>query len=252
MARVSVIIPCYNMGDTLKEAVDSVLNQTYTDYEIIIVNDGSDDHSTNLKLSQFAKTGIRLIHTRNQGVSAARNLGIAEAKGVYILPLDADDKIAPTYLEKGVEVLDRRPRVGIVYCEATVFGEVSGIWELQDFSLPHLLLDNLIFSSALFRRRDWQLVGGYREPMRHGWEDWDFWLSMMEQGMEVFRIPEQLFFYRIRGVSRDRSIGYGRKLILMLRIIAAHRTLYLRHSKNIVRILIGGTRRRTPTFKVFQ
>lgn len=249
MARVSVIIPCYNMGDTIEETVDSVLSQTFADYEIIIVNDGSDDHATNQKLQQLVIPGLRLIHTPNRGVSAARNRGIAEAKGEYILPLDADDWIDPTYIEKGVEVLDRSAGVGIVYCEAELFGEASGVWDLQDFSLPHLLLDNLIFSSSLFRRRDWQLVGGYRETLRYGWEDWDFWLSMIAQGMEVVRIPERLFFYRIRGGSRDRSIGYGRKLLLMLRIIAAHRNLYMQHSKDLARILMTGTRRRTQYFK---
>lgn len=250
MAKVSVVIPCYNMGEFIEEAVDSVLCQTFTDYEIIIVNDGSDEHATNLKLKDFARPSTTVLHTSNRGVSAARNLGIAEATGRYILPLDADDRIAPTYLEKGVEQLDHSPETGIVYCEAGAFGGASGSWNLPEFSLPHLLLDNLIFSSALFRRSDWQLAGGYRENMRHGWEDWDFWLSMMELGIGVYRIPEQLFFYRIRKGSRDRSLGYWRKIILMAQLVFAHRALYLRHGKEIYRILSGGTRRRTPGLKV--
>jgi glycosyltransferase involved in cell wall biosynthesis len=100
MSKVSVIMPCYNQGQYIDEAVDSVLTQTYQNYEIIIVNDGSTDEFTNEKLKNYNKPKTQVIHTANQGLSAARNNGIHASNGEFILPLDADDKIANTYLER--------------------------------------------------------------------------------------------------------------------------------------------------------
>ena len=98
MAKVSVIIPCYNQGAYLNEAVESILAQSYRDFEIIVVNDGSTDEETNRLLSGYDRQQTRVLHTENQGLSSARNNGIREAQGEYILPLDADDRIDPTYL----------------------------------------------------------------------------------------------------------------------------------------------------------
>ena len=106
MPRVSIIMPCYNQGQYVAEAVDSVLGQTFHDFEIIIINDGSTDQETISTLESFDRPKCLILHTTNQGLAAARNNGIREARGEYILPLDADDRIAPTYLEKAVRVLD--------------------------------------------------------------------------------------------------------------------------------------------------
>src|ERR1700736_2112376 len=113
--RVSVVIPCFNLGEYVDEAVDSVLCQTLQDLEIVIVNDGSTDPHTNAKLAGYSKPRTRVIQTENQGLAAARNVGIADSRGDYILPLDADDRIAPTFLEKTAAVLDQHPEIGIVY-----------------------------------------------------------------------------------------------------------------------------------------
>lgn len=115
--KVSVIVPCYNLGQYLDETIDSILAQTYQDFKIIIVNDGSTDGDTIELLKTYNKPKTQVIHTENQGPSAARSAGIPLAKGQYILPLDADDLIGDTYLEKAVEVLDKDPSIGIVYME---------------------------------------------------------------------------------------------------------------------------------------
>jgi glycosyltransferase involved in cell wall biosynthesis len=247
--KVSVVIPCYNQGAFLEEAVASVLRQTFSDVEIIVVDDGSTDPVTCALLADYRRPRTRVIRTDNRGVSAARNRGIREAAGEYILPLDADDRIGERYLEQAVAVLDRQPAVGIVYCGVELFGEASGEWHLPEFSLPHQLLDNLIFSAALFRRVDWQRAGGYDEGMRDGWEDWGYWLRLLALGKGVCRLPEILFFYRIRRDSRDRSLGLLRKLRLMLRLVVRHRGLYLRHALAVAGILLGGTRRRPASIK---
>jgi len=250
MPKVSVVIPCYNMGKYLDEAVDSVLAQTFTDFEIIIVDDGSTDTSTCELLADYSKPKTKVIHTANRGVAAARNSGIEEAVGEYVLPLDADDRIGEFYLEKAVAVLDQQADIGIVYCCCKLFGAVEREWSLPPFSLPHQLLDNLIFSAAVFRKKAWSRVRGYDSSLRQGWEDWDFWLRLLAEGTQVFRLPEMLFYYRIRPDSRDRSISFFRRINLMLKIINNNRQLYFRNALKIVNIIIKFDRRRPAPIRV--
>lgn len=224
--KVSVVIPCYNQGGYVDEAVESVLQQTYDDFEIIIVNDGSTDEHTNEVLAAYAKPRTRVIATDNQGLAAARNNGIKAAVGEYILPLDADDRIESTYLEKAVRILDQSKDMGIVYCRARLFGELESEWVLPEYSLDVMLLDNVIFCSSLFRRSDWELVGGYDTEMVFGWEDYDFWLSLIERGRQVYKIPEILFHYRVTADSMVRSKSREQKTEILGRIYRKHRQLF--------------------------
>lgn len=226
MPKVSVIIPCYNQGIYLDEAVDSVLNQTYEDYEIIIVNDGSTDEFTNRLLADYRKPRTRVLQTRNQGLATARNSGIAEARGEFILPLDADDKIGHGYLEKGVAILERQPSVGIVYCRGELFGDRIGDIEAPPFSRMGMLISNLIFCSALFRKSDWERAGGYNPEMIHGCEDWDFWLSLLELEFSAERLPEVYFHYRVRETSMNQAMNTDKRLEMFRRIVANHPRLY--------------------------
>ena len=226
MPTVSVVIPCYNQGHFLDEAVDSVLNQTWQDFEIIVVNDGSTDSLTSQLLADYNKEKTTVLHTANQGLAAARNNGIRLAKGKYILPLDADDRIGPAYLEKAVHLLDRNPGIGICYCKARLFGAVETEWNLPEYSLSEMLQDNLIFCTALFRRSDWEMVGGYDPGMVYGWEDYDFWLSLIEQGRQVQQIPEYLFFYRVASDSMVRSKERWQKVAMFKRIFERHQSLF--------------------------
>lgn len=226
MAKVSVIIPCYNQGHFLEEAVNSVLRQTFSDVEIIIVNDGSTDPVTNEILSDIAWPKTKVILTDNQGLAAARNNGIAKAAGQYILPLDADDVIEPTYIEKAADLLDREPKLGIVYCKARLFGTVDMEWSLQSYSLENILQDNVIFCSAMFRRSDWEAVGGYDTGMVYGWEDYEFWISLIERGRGVYQLPEVLFGYRVAGDSMVRSKEKAQKIAMFKRVYQRHQTFF--------------------------
>lgn len=250
MPKVSVIIPCYNLGAYLDEAVSSVLAQTFDDYEILVVNDGSTDLYTCSVLDVYSRPKTRVIHSDNMGVSAARNRGILEAGGEYILPLDADDRIGENYLKQAVTILDERQDVGIVYCRGELFGELNGEWETPEFSLAHQLLDNLIFSAAMFRKEDWQDTRGYDPAMKNGWEDWDFWLSLLDGGKIAFRLPEILFFYRIRQNSRDRSLRFFEKCCLMFRLQLNHWKLFLRYGVKILQIILTRGRRRPAPIRV--
>lgn len=227
MTMVSVVIPCYNHGGFLMETLDSLQAQSFTDFEIIVVNDGSTDEATVAMLQGLTSANTRVIHTPNRGVSAARNRGIEEALGDYILPLDSDDKIGPDYLKFSVGLLESRPEVAIVYGERVLFGEREGMDVLPDYNTRALLIDNCIYPAALFRKDDWRTVGGYSEKMVYGWEDWDFWISLSELNKQVVKIPEILFYYRVRSISRDHSIRFYQKIILMLLIVLRHKRLYL-------------------------
>ena len=226
MYKISIIIPCYNQGIYINEAINSVLAQTYQNLEIIIVNDGSTDEYTNNLLKNYNRPKTKVLHTTNQGLASARNNGIKEATGEYILPLDADDKIGKEYLEKAVKILDITPGIGIVYCQAEYFGEDKGLWPLTVYSSEQILLENMIFCSALFRKKDWEMVGGYKTNMKYAWEDWDFWLSLIELNREVYQIPEVLFYYRIKKSSMLSLLTREQKFEMYIQLFENHKNLY--------------------------
>ena len=148
MPKVSVVIPCYNYGEYIDEAVDSVLAQTYDDFEIIIVNDGSTDAYTNKLLDGYDRPKTRVIVTTNNGVATARNIGISAASGQYILPVDPDDRIGNTYLEKAVKILDEHQELGMVYSHVEFFGARKGKLALKPYQLDNILVGNVICSAA--------------------------------------------------------------------------------------------------------
>lgn len=229
MTKVSVIIPCYNQGVFLPEAVESVKRQTWKDLEIVIVNDGSDDELTIQTCNSYDDPLIKVINTDNQGLASARNNGIREAQGRYILPLDADDSIAPEYIEEAVKILETDRDAGIVYCRAKLFGAVEGDWTLPEFSLDEMLMDNIIFCTALFRKSDWEDVGGYDSGMIYGWEDYDFWLSLIEKGRSVHCIDKPYFFYRVAAESMVRSRDKEQKIEMFKRVFERHQKLFADH-----------------------
>lgn len=238
MVKVSVIIPCYNQGEYLDEAVESVRLQTFEDIEIIIVNDGSDQQETIAACNAYEKSGIKVLTTSNQGLAAARNNGIEVAEGTYVLPLDADDKIAPRYVAEAVAVLESSSDVGIVYCRARLFGAVDGDWNLPEYSLTDMLRDNVIFCSALFRKSDWVKAGGYDTGMVYGWEDYDFWLSLIERGLKVHRLDGAYFYYRVSPESMVRSKDKSQKVEMFKRIYQRHLTLFSEHIETWIEPLL--------------
>ncbi len=226
MPRVSVIIPCYNHGLFIAEAIESVLRQTFQDFEIIIVNDGSTDTYTIGLLESYCLPQIRVIHTENQKLPSARNNGIRVANGDYILPLDADDKISDKYLEEAVSILDANKNAGIVYCDAEFFGTVQGKWNLRKYTIENIILGNIIFCSAFFRRDDWAKVGGYKPIMKYGWEDYEFWLSIIELGRDVYKIPRTHFYYRQHLVSMDKEMTKEHRVYSHVQIFNNHKQIF--------------------------
>jgi len=227
---VSVVIPCFNDGEYIEETLRSLQTQTIQNFEVIIVDDASTDTTTQQILDQLSFPNLTVIRLeKNSGPAVARNKAIAQAKGDYILPLDADDTIEPTYLEKAQTILKNHPNVGIVYCEADFFGAKSGKWELPPYSFPEVLVANMIFATGMYRKEDWEKVGGYNENMRQGNEDYDFWLSLLELGRKVYQIPEILFHYRIKERSRTTQLrsDANKEIDTYEQIFHNHQKLYL-------------------------
>lgn len=200
-------MPCFNQGQYLEESIGSILLSGYNNLEIVIIDDGSTDNSETVALSLANKFGnIRYYKQQNQGPSVARNRGISLCTGEYILPVDADDRIAPNYISEAVKVLDSNPTIKVVYCEAEYFGDKTGKWELPAFSLRKLARKNMIFACSMYRKSDWERINGYAEEMTWGFEDWEFWISMLKNGGEVKKLPFTGFYYRIKKVSRRKGV----------------------------------------------
>lgn len=237
--KVSIIMPCYNDGIYIQEAVDSVLSQTYANIELIIVDDGSDDENTVNIISHIENEKVHVYHTEHLRPAGARNYGIGKATGKYILPVDSDDRIDPTYVEKAVAVLREHAEIGVVYCYADLFGEQSGRWDLPNYSFRTMLLDNIVFVTALFYKEDWEQVGGFSTTMDMGMEDYDFWLSILSLGKGIYQIPEVLFHYRIKKISRttrfqDNSIQVQQ---IYRKIYQNHKDFYELHKEEYAMVL---------------
>ena len=211
---VSVIVPIYNAAPYLQETLDSIMASTYRPIEVVMVDDGSKDNSLRITQDFCAHhPECVVIAQENQGVSVARNNAIRAAKGTYILPVDADDTIADTFIQKAVEVIENSNDIRVVGCRCRMFGAVDKEWKLPKFSHSLLARKNMIPATALYRKADWERCGGYCEEEIYR-EDWDFWLSMMELGGSFYKLDEILFNYRIStGSRRVHAKGQKRRIV---------------------------------------
>lgn len=238
---VSVIIPCYNLGRYLPEAVSSVINQTFENWEVIIVDDGSQDNSFEVAkelVRSFPTKQIISVKNTNWGSATARNIGISISRGNYILPLDADDKIDPTFLEKTLNVLETNNEIYIAYTDTHEFENRNNIVPSGKFDYYHLPICNQLPYCSLFRREVWKRVGGYNPNMKEGYEDWDFWVGALEKGFKGKRIPEAIFFYRIRSNNRSsRALKFD--IMLKAQIVLNHQSLYSKSQIEWAKLVIS-------------
>jgi glycosyltransferase involved in cell wall biosynthesis len=210
--KVSIVIPCYNDGALLREAVGSVEQVRNANLlEVIVVDDGSFETETRIILGQLQEAGYRVVSQPNRGPGAARNTGIRLAKGEFILPLDSDNRLRDVYLNEGISLLRLNTSIGVVYADAEYFGEKSGRWDVPEFDLLSLIRMNFIDACALYRKRLWEEVGGYDEQrICMGVEDWDFWLRLAFHGATFVHLPRIGFDYRVRRDSMIvKAIGLG-------------------------------------------
>lgn len=205
---VSVVVPCFNGGAFLPQLLESLARQTFRDFEIIVVDDGSTDTATRQLLGTLDPS-VRVIRQSNKGLSAARNAGIAQARADFVVPLDCDDMFAPPFLAEAVPLLSAAPAdVAMVLCHKQLSGAAGGLLE-RHFNRFDLLFSNPIPSGLLLRKASWQAVGGYDETMRDGYEDWEFYLRLMRHGFRGETIPKPYLIYHVssQGMLFNQSSG---------------------------------------------
>ncbi|RZJ64094.1 MAG: glycosyltransferase family 2 protein [Flavobacterium sp.] len=207
---LSIVIPCYNQGDYLLELIACFPGyHQQSVYEIIIVDDGSSDERTLSVFNQLEREGYHIIHQVNKGLCVTRNVGITAAKGKYILPVDADDKVSVQFVYEAIEIFDHQPDYAVVYANGEYFGSKSGPWKVGKFNLQRLMLWNYLHSGSAFRKSAWEKVNGY-DPKANGLEDWDFWLSIAFNGGKFYYLDKKLFDYRVMPNSAIRSVSSER------------------------------------------
>jgi len=226
---VSVIIPCYNHGHYLLEAIDSIQQQTYQNFEIIIVDDGSTDSNTKRVLNEIDHPKITVYRKKNGGIASARNYGIERSRGEFILTLDADDKFAPEFLEKALSVLKQHPDVGMVTSFHIRFnseGEI-GRDQLKGGDVTAFLNKNNAVACLLYRYKCWVDAGGYDEKIP-GFEDWEFNLNVTKRGWKVHSMPEFLTYFRFIDDSEyDKALKKRPEIIKY--IVEKHKELFQKH-----------------------
>lgn len=238
--KISVVITCYNLGEYLYEALESIeLYKHTTDYEVVIVDDGSTDPLTRSVIAGLDRNRYRVLEQPNMGLSKARNNGIALSTGKYIISLDADNHLYPAFLERSISILEAEPNIDVVYGDAMYFEGRTGVWKVGPYDFSRLLKSNYIDACGCFRRAIWEEVGGYDEEMHLGWEDWDFWLRCTVAGAEFRYVPEVFFDYRVRAGSMIVTTRkHGVELVAYifskpdLRFLAHLREQYIRFERS--------------------
>jgi peptidoglycan/xylan/chitin deacetylase (PgdA/CDA1 family) len=219
---IAVVIPCFNLGHFVGEAVASVLGQSRQAAEIIVVDDGSTDVHTLQVLSRLSAPNLRVYRRSHQGAAAARNYGVAQTTSGYLLFLDADDLLAAEYLERTASRLDGDATVDFVSTSVEGFGDASYVWKPPPIDLATALTRGTIPITALFRRQIWTATGGFDESLPTSM-DLDFWLRAMEHGFRGTVLDEPLFRRRTRADSlHHTSVARRDQVETLSRILRGH------------------------------
>jgi glycosyltransferase involved in cell wall biosynthesis len=226
--KVNIVIPVFNQEEYVEQAVMSALNQTYQNFDVTVVNDGSTDHTLEVVTEMVDRWNrdvrpsvctiydgnwnffnrLKIISRENKGLSESRNEGIRAGDGEFILPLDSDDWIEPTYLTQTVPMM-ADPKVGIVSTDMQYEGLLHNRIPPRGLTLAHEMNSNDLPICSLIRRKAWEQTRGYETIFVEvagsskvlGYEDWDMWLSLLKRGWKVSVVNEPLFHYRVKPVS---------------------------------------------------
>ena len=234
---VSIIIPYYNASAFIERTIDYAKSQEQVDAEIILVNDGSDNFNSQVLQKYVDKIDL-LITQENKGQAAARNAGIKHAKGEYILNWDSDDFFEPSFCRKAIQVFETDPDIKLVACEAlrTADGLNGKLIRPHGGDYTNFLFENAALGSAMFKRKDWEAVGGYDEAQElRGFEDWDFYLRLLHPTGRAAVMPERLFTYvRHAESSTSKIINEQSGLSKRKYIYLKNELIYGQHYKRVV------------------
>ena len=229
----SIVVPCYNVQDTLKETIESILKQDFNNYEIVAVDDGSFDKTSQILNNYKIKNNIKVITQSNKGLGAARNTGIKASDGIYICLLDADDLWVPNKLTSLYEIIKNKG-YALISNDEIILGN-KYLFYLRNNpprSLSNLLISgNTLSPSAITIKKEiFDKVGLFKEGKQFlGVEDWDFWIRLIDSGEKIKHLAKPLGIYRrdIQNMSKSKEFTN--------RIISIHRnnSRYF-HSKGII------------------
>ena len=226
-AAVEAVVTSYNQGELILEALDSLYRQTVRPERILLVDDGSTDAASLAVLSEIeagpTPAPVQVLRRPNGGVSAARNTGIRAARAEFVLVLDGDDRLCPTFLEKTRDLLCAQPDMVAASAWMHTFGVLNAEVRPCGGSLGDFLARNSCPATHLLRRSAWVQCGGYDETMRAGFEDWEFFLSLLETQPDahIGIVPEPLLEYRTAPASSNIQ-SMGKRLALMRFLIEKH------------------------------
>ena len=240
--RLSIIIPYYNLGEYLLESFESAMACDYSDFEVIIVNDGTTDkYSLEVldKISECDYENVKVINIDNGGLANARNVGANASNSEFITFLDADDLVDKSFFSKAINVLNRYDNVSFVYSWLEYFDGNKGVWPTFNAEFPYLMCANMLSAFAVVRRVDFLNYGLNRPIMEYGMEDFDGWIGMLRNGCLGVSIPEKLVQYRIRGNSMSRQFNRDMIMYLFEKMSEEHSTVFNNYSDQIYNLLIA-------------
>lgn len=239
MARpaVTFVIPCFNHGRFVREAVESALKQAGADTTVIVVDDGSDDGTSAGACDALAGERVIVFHQPNSGLPAARNHGARQARTEYLVFLDADDYVRPGFvsaLHAAIGTDTDPARVSHAYCQEELIELGTGIWKVPEWDPLLLMITNLHPVTALLKRSCFEEVGGFDETMTAGYEDWELWLRLAERGYRGARVREPLFVWRRHSNTTMVMEAVKHHDDLFRQIVGRHGALYDRHARELL------------------
>jgi glycosyltransferase involved in cell wall biosynthesis len=233
---VSVVIPYYNLGSTIQPTIDSVLDADWPDKEIVLVDDGSDEQESQKVVEELQSRdipGLTVVRQENRGLAAARNAGVEHARGQFILLLDADDQIEPSFIRKAMTVLERFENVHIVYSWERYMDASEDIYPCWNFEFPYLLGHNMTCPVSLLYRKSYRTFGPSKEAMKYNFEDFELWINLVKNGCGGVALVEPLSRYRVRENSMWQGSPREQHLYLQDRIVALHPELYAEYGAEL-------------------
>lgn len=230
----SFIIPCYNHGRFVADAVRSCMLQVNAEVEVIVVDDGSDDGTTPQACDATEAQGAGVLHQPNAGLPAARNAGARLAQGEHLVFLDADDWIEPAFTSALRAALAADPDASHAYCQErlTDLGN-NVVWRVPEWDPILLMVTNLHPVTCLIRRDRFEAVGGFDETMTEGYEDWDLWLRFAARGWKGARWPAPLFNWRRHSHQTMIDDAVARHEALYRRLLENHRAFFDAHAIDV-------------------
>jgi len=235
-AGISVITPCYNHGNFIDQAINSVRNYKWSiPVEHIVINDGSTDANTLARLSELKQQNIIVIDQQNGGPAKARNAGIAIAKNKYVLPLDSDNWLFPEVFEKAFQIMQQDEDIAVVYTNAVYTGEQTGAWQPGKIDMLSFLACNQIDNCALIRKDCIQAVGGYDENrVIISYEDWELWIRMLLENYKFYYLGETGFSYRVINTSLSFTVSKPNDKIMKEYIVKKHAARYMEYYQKLI------------------